>query len=74
MYGKALKSYSYIPVFVDAPIVIDVPDATSDDLNKYDSAAVPTHTPGQAQPRFSPVIPNSQTSFFKVLKSFHLRD
>jgi len=34
-------------VFVDAPLVIDVPDATGDDLNKYDSAAAATHTPGQ---------------------------
>jgi len=32
-------------VFVDAPLVIDVPDATGDDLNKYDSAAAATHTP-----------------------------
>ncbi|PLW15547.1 hypothetical protein PCANC_14537 [Puccinia coronata f. sp. avenae] len=41
---KACQDYCEM-VFVDAPIVIDVPDATSDDLNKYDSAAVATHTP-----------------------------
>ncbi|KNZ45316.1 uncharacterized protein VP01_826g6 [Puccinia sorghi] len=42
---KRLTLPAWFSVFVDAPLVINVPDATGDDLNKYDSAAVATHTP-----------------------------
>lgn len=72
---KRLTLPAWFSVFVDAPLVINVPDATGDDLNKYDSAAVATHTPGQMKKMHGPT--SAKILFFPhaILKSStYLRD